>query len=121
MVMPAEPATVRVNVVVPSAVEAAFRAEVFARKGMRKGNISEAITEAIRLWIDNQSPGPVPRAVAKRPPVSTSPSRKGPAATAVAARTRRGASESHQEIATAKMTPGERMELAYKLSRFTRS
>lgn len=101
--MAAEPATVRVNVVVPSAIEAAFRAEVFARKGMRKGNISEAITEAIRMWIDHEHQATASRTSPKRPMTS-------------APRKRR----THQEIATAKMTPGERMELAYKLSRFMR-
>jgi len=101
--MPAEPATVRVNVVVPSAIEAAFRAEVFARKGMRKGNISEAITEAIRMWIEQDG-----RGGSRTPPKRPTPT---------ASRKRR----THQEIATAKMTPGERMDLAYKLSRFMRS
>lgn len=103
--MSADPPSVRVNVVIPAGVEAAFRAEVFARKGMRKGNISEAITEAIRLWLAQEGQAPVGRKAAKRPTRSASPSRKR---------------RSHQELATAKMTPGERMELAYKLSRYMR-
>lgn len=95
------PVTVRVNVVVPSAVEAAFRAEVFARKGMRKGNISEAITEAMRLWIDGNGLSGRTRAPhAVKPP----------------ARRRR----TPQEAAVARMSAGERMELAYRLSTFTR-
>ncbi|HUR68229.1 MAG TPA: hypothetical protein VM370_03215 [Candidatus Thermoplasmatota archaeon] len=102
--MPPELATVRVNVVVPSAIEAAFRAEVFARKGMRKGNISEAITEAIRLWIGHDGEASDARKPAQRPIAKASPRRR-----------------TYQEIETAKMTPGERMELAYKLSRFMRS
>lgn len=101
--MPAEPTTVRVNLVVPFAIEAAFRAEVFARKGMRKGNISEAITEAIRLWISHEGQASGARALAKRPIAKASPRRR-----------------THQEIATARMTPAQRMELAYKLSRSTR-
>lgn len=98
------PTNVRVNIVVPSTVEAAFRAEVYARKGMRKGNISEAITEAIQLWIAHESRSPGARTSAKQPIAKTLRRRR-----------------SHQEIATAKMTPAERMELAYKLSRLMRS
>jgi len=32
--------------------EKRFKEEVFKRKGMKKGNISEAVEEAILLWIN---------------------------------------------------------------------
>jgi len=32
--------------------EKRFKEEVFKRKGMKKGNISEALQEAILLWIN---------------------------------------------------------------------
>jgi len=35
-------------------LEAEFREEVFKSKGMKKGNLSLAVEEAIRLWIDMQ-------------------------------------------------------------------
>lgn len=42
----------RLDVYLPEADEQLFRGEVFKRKGMKKGNISEAVNEAIQLWID---------------------------------------------------------------------
>lgn len=103
--MPDASGTVRVNVVVPSSVEAAFRAEVFARKGMRKGNISEAVTEAIRLWLEGGSDGSRVRRRERRTTEGASPARRR---------------RSPQEAAVARMSAAERMSLAYKLSRFTR-
>jgi hypothetical protein len=32
-------------------IEKRFKEQVFKRKGMKKGNISEAIQEAVLLWI----------------------------------------------------------------------
>lgn len=104
--MPAQAATTRVNVVVPAAIEAAFRAEVFARKGMRKGNISEAITEAIRLWLESDGGNPdLARREPRRIETPVPPQRR----------------RTPQEAAIARMSAADRMELAYKLSRFTRS
>ncbi len=40
------------NVVLSDEVEEKFRKAVFERKGMKKGNISVALEEAINEWID---------------------------------------------------------------------
>ncbi|MBA4718976.1 MAG: hypothetical protein HRO68_07760 [Nitrosopumilus sp.] len=43
------------NIVLDDKIEERFRAEVFKRKGMKKGNISEALEDAIDVWIkDNK-------------------------------------------------------------------
>jgi hypothetical protein len=42
----------RVDVYLPENQERQFKEEVFKRKGMKKGNISEAVQEAILLWIN---------------------------------------------------------------------
>lgn len=36
----------------PEALETDFRNEIFQRFGMKHGNLTKAICEAIRLWID---------------------------------------------------------------------
>ncbi len=41
----------KMNVVLKDELEEKFRRTVFERKGMKKGNISEAIEEAIECWI----------------------------------------------------------------------
>ncbi len=43
------------NVEIPGTLNERFRKEVFNRKGMHKGNLTEAIQEAILLWIDNDT------------------------------------------------------------------
>jgi len=40
-----------IKVILPDELEKEFRDEVFRRMGMRKGNITLAIQEAIRMWI----------------------------------------------------------------------
>jgi hypothetical protein len=45
----------KLNVKIKEEIDKKFREEVFKRKGMRKGNITEAIEEAMLLWI-NTSP-----------------------------------------------------------------
>jgi len=40
------------DVYLPEDEERRFKEEVFRRKGMKKGNISEAVQEAILLWIN---------------------------------------------------------------------
>jgi len=45
----------KLNVVLPDKTEERFRRAVFESKGMKKGNISEALTEAIDLWIIEQA------------------------------------------------------------------
>lgn len=42
----------RIDVYLPADREKRFKEEVFKRKGMKKGNISEAVGEAILLWIN---------------------------------------------------------------------
>ena len=45
----------KLNVKVKRDIDAKFREEVFRRKGMKKGNLTDAIEEAMILWI-NVSP-----------------------------------------------------------------
>ena len=42
----------KMNVVLDDETEKRFREAVFRAKGMKKGNISEALGEAINQWID---------------------------------------------------------------------
>jgi hypothetical protein len=42
----------KMNIVLNDELENRFRNAVFKNKGMKKGNISEAISEAIDLWIE---------------------------------------------------------------------
>jgi len=41
----------KMNIVLDDELETLFRKTVFERKGMKKGNISEALGEAIEQWI----------------------------------------------------------------------
>jgi len=41
----------KMNIVLDDKTEENFRRAVFERKGMKKGNISEALEEAIKCWI----------------------------------------------------------------------
>jgi len=41
----------KLNLSVKDKVEDKFREEVFRRKGMKKGNLKQAIEEAMLLWI----------------------------------------------------------------------
>lgn len=41
----------RLNVSIKDKIEAEFREEVFKRKGMKKGNLTKAVEEAMLLWI----------------------------------------------------------------------
>lgn len=41
----------KMNVVLNNDLEERFRRVVFERKGMKKGNISEALEEALESWI----------------------------------------------------------------------
>jgi len=42
----------KMNIVLDDKLELKFRETVFERKGMKKGNISEALEEAINQWIE---------------------------------------------------------------------
>ncbi|MGD0449432.1 MAG: hypothetical protein ABSA79_00065 [Candidatus Bathyarchaeia archaeon] len=41
----------KLNINVKRDVDARFRTEVFKRKGFKKGNLKEAVEEAMILWI----------------------------------------------------------------------
>jgi len=43
-----------IKVILPDDLEQKFREEVFKSKGMKKGNITLAIEEAVRLWIESE-------------------------------------------------------------------
>ncbi len=42
----------KMNIVLSDELEEKFRKVVFQRKGMKKGNISKALEEAIKQWMD---------------------------------------------------------------------
>ena len=42
----------KMNIVLSDEIEEKFRRAVFERKGMKKGNISEALQEAIQQWME---------------------------------------------------------------------
>lgn len=44
----------KMNIVIRDETEERLREAIFKTKGMKKGNISEAIEEAIELWIQEQ-------------------------------------------------------------------
>jgi hypothetical protein len=44
----------KMNIVLPDDIEEKFRKAVFEKKGMKKGNISEALEEAVNEWIKEQ-------------------------------------------------------------------
>ena len=43
-----------IKVILPDNLEQKFREEVFKSKGMKKGNITLAIEEAVQLWIESE-------------------------------------------------------------------
>ena len=47
----------KMNVVLPDDVEERFIRAVFEKKGMKKGNISEALHEAVDLWMHTKMRG----------------------------------------------------------------
>jgi hypothetical protein len=42
----------KLNLKIKDDVDQKFRATVFRRKGLKKGNLTEAVEEAMLLWID---------------------------------------------------------------------
>ena len=43
----------RIDVILPDELEKKFRNKVFKKFGMKRGNITAAISEAIKQWIEN--------------------------------------------------------------------
>ena len=43
-----------IKVILPEILEEQFRTEVFKSKGMKKGNITAAIEEAVKMWIESE-------------------------------------------------------------------
>ncbi|MFB3888613.1 MAG: hypothetical protein ACE14S_03915 [Candidatus Bathyarchaeia archaeon] len=43
----------KLNVIIQDNIDQKFREEVFKRKGMKKGNLTEALEEAMQLWVEN--------------------------------------------------------------------
>jgi hypothetical protein len=48
----------KMNVVLDDELEKKFREAVFKRKGMKKGNISESLQEAINQWMKTNERSP---------------------------------------------------------------
>jgi Arc/MetJ-type ribon-helix-helix transcriptional regulator len=44
----------KMNIVLTDELEEKFRKTVYENKGYKKGNISEAIEEAVQCWIEKQ-------------------------------------------------------------------
>lgn len=44
----------KLNIVLTDELESKFRKTVYEKKGYKKGNISEAMEEAIQCWIEKQ-------------------------------------------------------------------
>lgn len=45
----------KINLTVNDKIERRFREEAFKRKGMKKGNLTKAVEEAMLLWIEAES------------------------------------------------------------------
>ena len=43
-----------IKVILQDDLEEQFRTEVFKSKGMKKGNITESIEEAVSMWIESE-------------------------------------------------------------------
>jgi len=41
-----------IKIILPDDLEEEFRGEVFKSKGMKKGNITAAIEEAVKMWME---------------------------------------------------------------------
>lgn len=41
----------KINLIISDDIDKKFREEVFKRKGMKKGNLTDALEEAIMLWV----------------------------------------------------------------------
>jgi hypothetical protein len=45
----------RIDIVISDGIEEKLRQEVFKSMGMKKGNMSIAVEEAIKMWIESRS------------------------------------------------------------------
>jgi metal-responsive CopG/Arc/MetJ family transcriptional regulator len=45
----------KLTIMIRDDLDEEFRNAVFKKKGMHKGNLSEAIEEALEMWIDEQA------------------------------------------------------------------
>lgn len=45
----------KLNVKIEDKIDIKFRREIFKRKGMKKGNLTEAVEEAMLLWVESGS------------------------------------------------------------------
>ncbi len=46
----------RIDVILPDELEQKFREAVFKRKGMKRGNVTDSVQEAINLWLAAEKP-----------------------------------------------------------------
>ena len=44
----------RIDIILPEELEKRFRETVYKRKGMKRGNMKEALQEAIQLWVETK-------------------------------------------------------------------
>jgi hypothetical protein len=61
----------RIDVILEDELEKKFRNEVFRRYGMKKGNITEALHEAVNLWLTQEK---VKRSASRASATDTLPS-----------------------------------------------
>jgi len=45
----------RIDVILPEELEEKLRQEVYIRKGLKRGNLTESLKEAVVLWIENKN------------------------------------------------------------------
>ena len=45
----------KMNISLPDDLETKFRKAVYEKKGMKKGNISESLEEAIEAWVKDEN------------------------------------------------------------------
>ena len=43
----------KMNIIIDDKLEERFRKEVYSRTGLKKGDISKAISEALEIWLIN--------------------------------------------------------------------
>lgn len=46
----------RIDIILPDEVEDKFRSAVYKKYGMKRGNITEAINDAIVTWVNENNP-----------------------------------------------------------------